>query len=546
MEFYRSHVLVCGGSPCVAAGCRAVRDEIERSVKEQGLDREVRVIETGCLGPCDLGPIVVVYPEGIVYSHVTTGAAREIVGEHLVKGRPVKRLQYVGELPAVSTADDKRTDYFQIQKRVVLDNVGIIDPESIEEYIARDGYQAAGTVLTKLSPEDVIDTIKRSGLRGRGGAAFPTGLKLGFTARAEADQKYIICNADEGEPGTFKDRLILEGDPHKVIEGMIIMGYAVGATRGYIYIRGEYYVSIERVERAINQARWLGLLGANLFGSGFDFDIEVKKGAGAYVCGEETALIESIEGRRGEPRQKPPYPGTSGLWGKPTVVNNVETIANIPPIILHGAEWYRSFGTSTSPGTKVFTLTGNVNNKGLIEVPMGITLREVIYGVGGGIPGGRSFKLAQTGGTAGGCVAEAHLDIPMDYESMQSAGSALGSGALLIIDDSHCIVDVACSLLHFFAHESCGQCTPCREGTSRLVQIFNKLREFRASQADLDLAMELARVMQGSSLCALGQSVIVPLGTIMQHFQGEIQAHLHGCCPTGKCSPAGATSASAS
>ncbi len=546
MEFYRSHVLVCGGSPCVAAGCRAVRDEIERCVKEQGLDREVRVIETGCLGPCDLGPIVVVYPEGIVYCHVTTGAAREIVDEHLVKGRPVKRLQYVGELPAVSTADDKRTDYFQIQKRIVLDNVGIIDPESIEEYIARDGYQAAGTALTRLSPEGVIETIKRSGLRGRGGAAFPTGLKLGFTAKAEADQKYIICNADEGEPGTFKDRLILEGDPHKVIEGMIIMGYAVGATRGYIYIRGEYYVSIERVERAIRQARWLGLLGTNLFGSGFDFDIEVKKGAGAYVCGEETALIESIEGKRGEPRQKPPYPGTSGLWGKPTVVNNVETIANIPPIVLHGADWYRSFGTSTSPGTKVFTLTGNVNNKGLIEVPMGITLREVIYGVGGGIPGGRSFKLAQTGGTAGGCVAEAHLDIPMDYESMQSAGSALGSGALLIIDDSHCIVDVACSLLRFFAHESCGQCTPCREGTARLVQIFNKLREFRASQADLDLAMELARVMQGSSLCALGQSVIVPLGTIMEHFQGEIQAHLHGCCPTGKCSPAGAASVSAS
>ncbi len=546
MEFYRSHVLVCGGSPCVAAGCRAVRDEIERMVKEQGLDREVRVIETGCLGPCDLGPIVVVYPEGTVYSHVTTGAAREIVSEHLVKGRPVKRLQYAGELPAVSTADDKRTDYFQIQKRIVLDNVGIIDPESIEEYIARDGYLAAGTALTKLGPADVIDAIKRSGLRGRGGAAFPTGVKLGFTAKAEADQKYIICNADEGEPGTFKDRLILEGDPHKVIEGMIIMGYAVGATRGYIYIRGEYYVSIERIERAIRQARWLGLLGSNLFGSGFDFDIEVKKGAGAYVCGEETALIESIEGKRGEPRQKPPYPGTSGLWGKPTVVNNVETIANIPPIILHGADWYRSFGTSTSPGTKVFTLTGNVNNKGLIEVPMGITLREVIYGVGGGIPGGRSFKMAQTGGTAGGCVAEAHLDIPMDYESMQSAGSALGSGALLVIDDSHCIVDVACSLLHFFAHESCGQCTPCREGTARLLQIFNKLREFRASQADLDLAMELARVMQGSSLCALGQSAIVPLGTIMEHFQDEIQAHLRGCCPVGKCSLAGAESASAS
>ncbi|HAI87566.1 MAG TPA: NADH-quinone oxidoreductase subunit NuoF [Firmicutes bacterium] len=535
MEFYRSHVLVCGGSPCVAAGCRAVRVEIERLVREQGLDREVRVVETGCLGPCDQGPIVVVYPEGTVYHRVNMGAAREIVAEHLVKGRPVTRLQYAGELPSVSTADDKRTDYFQIQKRIVLENVGLIDPESIEEYIARDGYLALGTALTNLRPADVIETVKRSGLRGRGGAAFPSGAKLEFTARTESDQKYIICNADEGEPGTFKDRLILEGDPHKVIEGMIIMGYAVGATHGYIYIRGEYYISIERIERAIRQARWLGLLGANLFGSGFNFDIEVKKGAGAYVCGEETALIESIEGKRGIPRRKPPYPGTSGLWGKPTVVNNVETIANIPPIILNGADWYRGFGTSTSPGTKVFTLTGNVNNRGLIEVPMGITLREVIYGIGGGIPDGRSFKMAQTGGTAGGCLAEAHLDMPMDYESMQSAGSALGSGALLIIDDSHCIVDVACSLLHFFAHESCGQCTPCREGTTRLVQIFDKLRQFRATQADLDLAMELATVMLRSSLCALGQSVVVPLGTIMQHFEGEIQAHLHGKCSVGLC-----------
>ncbi|HHY62449.1 MAG TPA: NADH-quinone oxidoreductase subunit NuoF [Bacillota bacterium] len=537
MEFYRAHVLVCGGFPCVAAGCRAVRGEIERSVKEHGLEREVRIVETGCLGPCDLGPIVVVYPEGTVYSRVSVDDVSEIVGEHLMKGRPVRRLEYTERLPSVSQADHKRPDYFGIQERIVLENVGLIDPDSIEEYIARDGYLGAGMALTSMSPDEVISAIKASGLRGRGGAAFPTGVKLGFTARVEADQKYIICNADEGEPGTFKDRLILEGDPHKVIEGMIILGYSVGATMGYIYIRGEYYLSIERIERAIAEARRYGLLGHDLFGSGFSFDIEVKKGAGAYVCGEETALIESMEGKRGEPRQKPPYPGTCGLWGKPTVVNNVETIANVPPIVRNGADWFRQFGTPTSPGTKVYTLTGDVNNKGLIEVPMGITLREVIYGVGGGIPGGRRFKMAQTGGTAGGCLSETHLDIPMDYESLQETGSALGSGALLIIDDSHCVVDIACALLRFFEHESCGQCTPCREGTRRLHDIFRKTRELAATEKDLKLARELAGVMQASSLCALGQSVAVPLFTIMDHYADEIEAHLEGRCPAGVCRP---------
>ncbi|MEA4885047.1 MAG: NADH-quinone oxidoreductase subunit NuoF [Clostridia bacterium] len=535
MEFYRAHVLVCGGSPCVAAGCRAVRDEIIRSVAEAGIAREVRVIETGCLGPCDSGPVMVVYPEGTVYSHVTVGDAREIVDEHLVKGRPVDRLRHKGEIPAISKDADRRSHYFDIQKRIVLANVGIIDPDSIDEYIARDGYLAAGTALTQMTPAQVIETLKKSGLRGRGGAAFPTGLKLEFTARASADQKYIICNADEGEPGTFKDRLILEGDPHRVIEGMIIMGYATGATRGFIYIRGEYYASIQRVERGIQQAREMGLLGNDIFGSGFGFDIEVKQGAGAYVCGEETALIESMEGKRGEPRVKPPYPGTSGLWGKPTVVNNVETIANIAPIVANGPDWFRQFGTASSPGTKVYTLTGNVNNKGLIEVPMGITLRQVIYEVGGGIPGGRRFKMAQTGGTAGGCLSEAHLDIPMDYESLQQAGSALGSGALLIIDDSHCVVDVAATLLHFFEHESCGQCTPCREGTHRLSQIVGKIQHLQASESDIRLARELAGMMRSSSLCALGQSVSVPLFTIFDHFSDEILAHLEGRCPAGVC-----------
>ena len=530
MEFYRSHVLVCGGSPCVSKGCKAIREEIERLVKERRLDREVCIIETGCLGPCEEGPIVVVYPEGTVYSHVNIKIAREIVSEHLVKGKPVKRLQYKGELPSVSTTDDKCTDYFKVQTRVVLKNVGEIDPQSIEEYIAHDGYKAVGEVLCGLCPEDVVDIIKRSGLRGRGGAGFPTGTKLGVTARTQANQKYVVCNADEGEPGTFKDRLIMEGDPHKVIEGMLIAGYAVGATVGYIYIRGEYYRSIATMKQAIESARKLGLLGTDLFGSGFDFDIEIKEGAGSYVCGEETALLESMEGKRGEPRQKPPYPSTSGLWKRPTVVLNVETIANIPPIMLNGVNWYRSMGTPSSPGTKVFTLTGNINNKGLIEVPMGILLRELIYGVGGGIKGDKSFKMAQIGGTAGGCLSKAHLDTPLDYENLQAVGSTLGSGAILIVDDSHCIVDVACSMLKFFAHESCGQCTPCREGTMRLWQTFNQLRDFCATKEDLDLALELARVMQSSSLCALGQSVAMPLGTIMENFAEDIEAHLHKTC----------------
>jgi NADP-reducing hydrogenase subunit HndC len=512
-----------------------VRDALVSSVAARDLAREIRVVETGCLGPCDLGPIIVVYPEGTVYTQVSVGDVEEIVAEHLVKGRVVRRLQYTGELPSVARADEKRTGYFDIQHRIVLRNVGLIDPDNIEEYIARDGYQAAGAALTSMKPDDVIEILKASGLRGRGGAAFPTGLKLQFTARAKSDQKYIICNADEGEPGTFKDRLILEGDPHGILEGMILLGYASGATQGYVYIRGEYAVSIERVEHAIEQARGLGLLGRDIFGSGFDFDVEVKKGAGAYVCGEETALIESIEGGRGEPRSRPPYPGTQGLWGKPTVVNNVETIANIAPIVRNGPEWFKGFGTPTSPGTKVYTLTGDINNKGLIEVPMGITLREVIYGVGAGIPGGRQFKMAQTGGTSGGCLSRAHLDIPMDYDSLAAAGSALGSGALLIIDDSHCIVDVAATLMKFFQHESCGKCTPCREGTKRLCELVEKIRSGEATSADIALIRSLSSAMKGASLCGLGQSAPVPLLTMLEHFADEFQAHLDGRCPTSVC-----------
>ncbi|HHV61253.1 MAG TPA: NADH-quinone oxidoreductase subunit NuoF [Firmicutes bacterium] len=536
MEFYRSHVLVCGGTPCVLGGCKAVRDALIGEIHRQGLSREIKVVETGCLGPCDLGPVIVVYPEGTFYGPVKVEDVPLIVEEHLLKGRVVDRL-IARERPAEKEiVKYEAPSYLGPQKRIVLRNCGLIDPESVEEYIGRDGYAALGRCLSQMKPGEVIDLVKRSGLVGRGGAAFPTGLKWEFTAKADADQKYILCNADEGEPGTFKDRLILEGDPHSIIEGMAIAGYAVGADKGFVYIRGEYVISIERMQKAIDQARRLGLLGENIFGSGFGFDIEIRKGAGAYVCGEETALIESIEGGRGEPRIKPPYPGTHGLWGKPTVVNNVETLANIPPIILNGPEWFRGFGTERCPGTKVFTLTGDINNKGLIEVPMGITLRQVIYEIGGGIPGGREFKMAQTGGTSGGCLPRELLDVPMDYFSLAEAGSALGSGALLIMDDSHCIVDIARCFMKFFRHESCGKCTPCREGTDRLYEIMDMVSSGRGRAQDIDLMTELAQVMQRASLCGLGQAAPVPVLTMLKYFRDEFEAHIADrTCPTGTC-----------
>ncbi|NLY51978.1 MAG: NADH-quinone oxidoreductase subunit NuoF, partial [Firmicutes bacterium] len=411
--------------------------------------------------------------------------------------------------------------------------------DNIDEYIARDGYQALGTVLRDMEPQDVIKMIKDSGLRGRGGAGFPTGLKWDFTSQAPGDQKYLICNADEGEPGTFKDRLILEGDPHSVIEGMAIAAYAIGASKGYIYFRGEYNLSIERLKHALQQAREYGLLGENIFGTNFDFDIDIKIGAGAYVCGEETALINSIEGKRGEPRYKPPYPASAGLWGRPTCVNNVETLANVPPIILNGADWFRSIGTENCPGTKVFTLTGNITNAGLIEVPMGITLREIIYDIGGGIPNGRKFKMAQTGGTSGGCIPEALLDVPMDIDSLAAAGSALGSGALLIMDDTHCIIDVVMTFMRFFRHESCGQCTPCREGTQRLYELVGKIARMEATQDDVELIKRLSRTMEDASLCALGQTAPFPVLTTMRFFPEEYEAHItKGICPAGVCSKA--------
>ncbi len=534
MQFYRSHVLVCGGTPCILKGCKAVRDALIDELKRRGLDEEIRVVETGCLGPCDLGPVIVVYPEGTLYERVQVGDVPRIVEEHLLKGRVIPSLTGEGRLAGVVGYEEPT--YLASQERIVLRNCGIIDPSSIEEYIARDGYRALGKCLTEMEPLDVIEVVRQSGLVGRGGAAFPTGLKWGFTANAESEQKFIICNADEGEPGTFKDRLILEGDPHNILEAMAIAGYAVGASCGYVYIRGEYVLSIERINEAIEQAKVFGLLGEDIFGSGFSFDVQVVKGAGAYVCGEETALIESMEGGRGEPRIKPPYPGTHGFLGKPTVVNNVETLANIPPIILNGAQWYRGFGTSKCPGTKVFTMIGDINSKGLIEVPMGITLRKVIYEIGGGIPGGRDFKMAQTGGTSGGCLPREMLDVPMDYFTLPEVGSALGSGALLIMDDSHCIVDIAESFMRFFVRESCGKCVPCREGTARLHDIIRKIAQGNGTYEDLRLIRDLSHAMQGTSLCGLGQSAPVPIMTMLKYFKDEFEAHIKNrLCPTGTC-----------
>ncbi|NLG85140.1 MAG: NADH-quinone oxidoreductase subunit NuoF [Firmicutes bacterium] len=535
MAFYRSHVLVCGGTPCLLGGCRGVKDALVAEIERQGLTDEIKVVETGCLGPCDRGPVLVVYPEGITYVRVKVEDVPAIVAEHLLKGRVVERLVYRDEAGERLVSYAQST-YYGPQKRVVLRNCGVIDPESIEEYIARDGYAALAKALTAMTPAAVVEEIKASGLRGRGGAAFPTGLKWSFTAKAQADQKYIVCNADEGEPGTFKDRLILEGDPHSVLEGMIIAGYAVGATRGFIYIRGEYRQSIARMAKAIARAREMGLLGRNILGTGFSFEVEIREGAGAYICGDETALIESIEGNRGEPRVKPPFPGVHGLWGRPTVVNNVETLANVAPIIDHGAAWFRSMGTENSPGTKVFTMTGDINNEGLIEVEMGIPLRQIIYEIGGGIPGGRGFKMAQTGGTSGGCLPTSFLDLPMDYDTLAQHGAALGSGALLVMDDTHCIVDIIKCFQKFFAHESCGRCTPCREGTVRLYEMIGEISEGRGTREHLRVLEELGRVMTVAPLCGLGQTAAVPLLSCLKHFREEIETHvLEGRCPTGVC-----------
>lgn len=521
MKLQRIHILVSMDAYTISQGARAVKDTLVKMVDLAGLADEVKIVETGSLGVYNQGVVLVVYPEGIYYANVKVEDVPELVKDHLISGRQVKRLLYSAAVTEVRPEVGAVPVRMEKQVRVVLKNAGAIDPDNIEEYIANDGYQALAKVLTSMKPEAVIEQLKNSKLVGRGGAAFSTGVKMSFAAREKNDTKYVICNADEGEPGTFKDRLILEGDPHSIIEAMTIVGYAVGASQGYIYIRGEYRQSIDKTQHAINQAREQELLGKNIFGTNFNFDIAIREGAGAYVCGEETALIESIEGKRGEPRDKPPYPPQSGLWGKPTVVNNVETLANLPQIILKGADWFRSIGTPTCPGTKVFTLVGNINNPGLIEVPMGITLREIIYDIGHGIPNGKGFLVAQTGGTTGGLLTKDELDVPLAYDTLSKFNTGLGSGAMLIVDDTHNIVELVRNFVEFFNHESCGKCTLCREGTGRLLEFLNKIIAGQGTLKDIAVIERLAQIMKLGAFCGLGQAAPTPILGSLKHFRNE-------------------------
>lgn len=535
---YRSQVLICGGTGCTSSGSEKIAKKLQEEIEANGLADEVMVVRTGCFGLCALGPIMIVYPEGTFYSMVKEEDIPEIVSEHLLKGRVVTRLVYdetVGENEIKSL---KETNFYRKQHRIALRNCGVINPENIEEYIGRDGYQALGKVLKEMTPDDVIQTILDSGLRGRGGGGFPTGKKwqLARNLVKDADQKYVCCNADEGDPGAFMDRSVLEGDPHVVIEAMAIAGYAIGATQGYIYIRAEYPIAVQRLQIAINQAREYGMLGKDIFGSGFDFDLDIRLGAGAFVCGEETALMTSIEGNRGEPRPRPPFPAESGLFKKPTILNNVETYANIPQIILNGADWFASMGTEKSKGTKVFALGGKIHNTGLVEVPMGTTLREVIYEIGGGIPNGKAFKAAQTGGPSGGCIPAEHLDIPIDYDNLIAIGSMMGSGGLIVMDEDNCMVDIAKFFLQFTVDESCGKCTPCRIGTKRLYEMLEKITSGNATMEDLDKMEQLCYYIKNNSLCGLGQTAPNPVLSTLRYFKDEYVAHVKDKkCPAGVC-----------
>ena len=537
MELYRAHVLVCGGTGCTSSGSAGIIDKFNEELKKYHIDNEVKVVRTGCFGLCEVGPVVIVYPEGAFYSRVKVEDVPEIVEEHLVKGRIVKRLLYhdsVAEDETIKSLDE--VGFYKKQMRVALRNCGVIDPENIEEYIAMDGYKALGKVLTEMTPEQVIETIKASGLRGRGGAGFPTGLKWEFTRKAPGDKKYVCCNADEGDPGAFMDRSILEGDPHSVIEAMAIAGYAVGADQGYIYVRAEYPIAVKRLTIAIAQAREYGLLGKDIFGTGFNFDIELRLGAGAFVCGEETALMASIEGHRGEPRPRPPFPAVKGVFSKPTLLNNVETYANIPVIILRGPEWFSSIGTEKSKGTKVFALGGKINNTGLVEIPMGTTLREIVYEIGGGIPGGKKFKAAQTGGPSGGCIPAEHLDTPIDYESLIQIGSMMGSGGLIVMDEDTCMVDIARFFLDFTVDESCGKCPPCRIGTRRMLEILDRIVSGKGQEGDIEKLEFLAKNIKASALCGLGQTAPNPVLSTLRYFRDEYEAHIkEKRCPAGVC-----------
>jgi NADP-reducing hydrogenase subunit HndC len=529
--------MVCAGTGCSSSDSPRIIESFEENISGKGLEGEIKVVRTGCFGLCALGPIVIIYPEGVFYSRVTPEDVPEIVEEHLIKGRIVQRLVYEETLDASNTVKSlNEVDFYKKQLRLALRNCGVIDPESIDEYIASDGYLALQKALTEMKPEEVVAEVKKSGLRGRGGAGFPTGLKWEFTQKAAGDQKYVACNADEGDPGAYMDRSILEADPHALIEAMIIAGYAVGANYGYIYIRAEYPLAVERLNSAIAAAKGYGLLGEKILGTDFSFDLEIRLGAGAFVCGEETALISSVEGHRGEPRPRPPVPANKGIFGKPTLLNNVETYANIPQILVRGADWFNKIGTEKSKGTKVFAVGGKINNTGLVEVPMGTTLREVVYEIGGGIPGGRAFKAAQTGGPSGGCIPAQHLDTPIDYETLTALGSMMGSGGLIVMDEDNCMVDIAKFFLEFTVDESCGKCPPCRIGTKRMYEMLEKITGGNGEEGDIEKLEALASSIQASALCALGQSAPNPVLSTIRYFRDEYEAHVRDKrCPAGVC-----------
>lgn len=537
MEHIRAHVLLCAGTGCVSSGSKKVEAAFQTELARKGLVDEIKVIETGCHGFCEMGPIVIVYPEGVFYCRVQEEDVAEIVDSHLYKGRIVERLLYREPISQEKIPNYNEINFYKKQKRMVLANCGHINPELIEDYIAAGGYEALGKVLTAMTPEQVVDEIKVSGLRGRGGGGFPTGMKWEFAKKATGDQKYVICNADEGDPGAFMDRSVLEGDPHRVLEGMAICGYAIGASEGYIYVRAEYPLAIKRLKTAIAQAEEMGFIGKHIFGSDFDFKVKIKEGAGAFVCGEETALLASIEGQRGMPRSRPPFPAISGLWGKPTNINNVETFANVPQIIVNGGPWYASIGTEKSKGTKVFALTGKINNTGLAEVPMGITMREIIYEIGGGILNGKKFKAVQIGGPSGGCLPESMLDLPVDYDSLIQAGAMMGSGGLVVMDEDTCMVDVAKFFVNFTQSESCGKCTPCREGTKRMLEILTDITDGKGKEGDLELLQHLAKNIKSTALCGLGQTAPNPVLSTMRYFMDEYEAHIkEKRCPAEVCS----------
>ncbi len=533
---YRTHVMICGGTGCTASGSKKIQEALAEELKKKGLQDEIKIVQTGCFGLCELGPIMVIYPGDVFYSHVTVDDIPEIVEEHLLKGRVVERLVHKDEVTheKVTSLDD--TSFYKIQKRVALRNCGVIDPENIDEYLATDGYTALYKVLTEMSPDDVIQTLLDSGLRGRGGAGFPTGLKWKFAKQSVSDVKYVCCNADEGDPGAFMDRSVLEGDPHSVLEAMAIAGYTIGSHQGYIYVRAEYPIAVSRLEIALKQAKDYGLIGKNIMGTGFDFDIDIRLGAGAFVCGEETALMTSIEGKRGEPRPRPPFPASKGLFQQPSILNNVETWANIPQIINNGSEWFASMGTEKSKGTKVFALGGKIKHTGLVEVPMGTTLREVVEDVGGGIPNGKKFKAAQTGGPSGGCIPAKYFDVQMDYEHLAEIGSIMGSGGLIVMDEDNCMVDIAKFFLKFTVDESCGKCTPCRVGTRRMLEILEKITSGDGTMEDLDKLEELAYFVKTNSLCGLGQTAPNPVLSTLRYFRDEYIDHIQNKhCAAGVC-----------